>query len=156
MFKVKRSRGSFMEEYNKYLIKKNVNLSTLQSLCKDFNCIKVKSRSDKTKLFVHKKILKFSSNYTDILKISRQIFDLNIVKFIIFNKKQLAMFNSLQKKFLPFSEYNDKLSKLINFEKNVYEVEQKAEDFIEEIAFTNKFNNDIDRKLAKFYFNLIN
>ena len=108
---------------------------------------------EKQKLYVHRKIIEFSKNYTDIQLISKQIFDLNTLKYVLLNKKQLAIFNRIEKHFLPFSEYNDKLSKLINYEKNHFEITDKLNEFYNDIARRNRFESNIDRKLAKLYFN---
>ena len=116
-----------------------------------FKCFVNKLIKEKIRKFdILKKI---SSQYTDITKIIKKLNEISKLKFLLLNKKQLAVFNLIDSPHAPLATHKiPKYSEKYKYEMN-YELQKiKAEEFLS-TPISILFKNNIDRRLFKFMCN---
>lgn len=70
--------------------------SAVDQLCLLF-CKPFASKRLKAKEVIYKELLAYTRQYTDVLFLIDRIFEIEKLKFVLFNKKQLALFNAIKK-----------------------------------------------------------
>ena len=82
----------------------------------------------------------------------RQFHELQLIKFVLFNKKQLAIFENIGMPEDPFSKNKiSKINDLNYFQQNAKEQKVKAKEFFSGINNLNE--SKISKRLKKLYLN---
>jgi hypothetical protein len=99
-----------------------------------------------------KKLIQYMYKYIDVLQMMRQFHELQLLKFVLFNKKQLAIFENIGMPEDPFSKNKfSKINELNYFQQNAKEQKVKAKEFF---SGDNGLNDSkISKRLKKLYLN---
>jgi hypothetical protein len=153
MVKVDLINQHFMKRFEREKLRldkifsKGEYIATTLLLCKYCYSKKIKIKHEN-----YDRLVKTSMGYIDILKIVKNLQDFNKMKYVLFNKKQLAIFNLIED---PVYDHDDnkkrsKLTKTIKFEMNKMQLKEKAIEFLcEEESERDK--NIISRRLYKLF-----
>lgn len=104
----------------------------------------------KIKKVNHDYLCEITSEFTDIMKIVKNMQEIKKIKYIIFSKKQLAILNLLEDPEYPY-EYKkySKLNEKLKLEKNQTEITKKAIQFLKQDEYS-IFDDKFNKRLLKF------
>lgn len=96
-----------------------------------------------------RKLIQYMYKYIDVLQIMKQFHELQLLKFVLFNKKQLAIFQNIGMPEYPFNK--NKVSRVNDFHifrLDFKEQKTKAKEFFMESSLN---ESKIDKRLKKLY-----
>ncbi len=99
-----------------------------------------------------KKIAKFSSEYTDIIRMVKNVQEIQKIKYTVFGKKQLAVFNYLEDPYYPgsYRAFTSYMNKYMLFELDSNQLRKKALEFLEKSEVQQFKQDPINKRLHKF------
>lgn len=126
-------------------------LNSRESLLTHFFCLFCFSNQLKIKKTNHDYLCGIATEFTDIVKIIKNIQEMKIIKNVIFNKKQIAILNLLKETVSPYERESSNASNAI--ENNTFELKE-SENLSKAIKFFKQdentiFNDKINRRLLK-------
>jgi hypothetical protein len=152
MIKVDLINKHFIKRFEREKLRLDKIFSKGEYITSALLCKSCYSKKLKIKHENYDRLVKICMGYIDILKIVKNLQDFNKMKYVLFNKKQLAVFNLIED---PVYEHDgdkkaSKLTKTIKFEMNKMELQEKAIEFLcEEESERDK--NIISRRLYKLF-----
>jgi hypothetical protein len=96
-----------------------------------------------------RKLIQYMYRYIDVLQMMKQFHELQLIKFVLFNKKQLAIFQNIGMPEDPFNK--NKVSRVNDFhffQQDFKEQKNKAKEFFLESSLN---ESKIDKRLKKLY-----
>lgn len=98
------------------------------------------------------RLITYMNNYIDVLQMMRQFHELERLKFVLFNKKQLAIFQNIGIPEDPFNRKNFslRLNSFYDFQYDINKQRIKAQEFLEQPK--NFENSKISNRLKKMFF----
>ncbi len=96
-----------------------------------------------------KKLYDYSISYTDVLTIANKFSEIDKMKFVLLDQKQMAIFNIKAKLGDPLREKKNKMTELFIYDKDRLAQEKTLKEYIQSIS--DGYNpSAIDRKLINF------
>ncbi len=98
------------------------------------------------------KLIEYMYNYIDVLQMMRQFHELERLKFVLFNKKQLAIFQNIGIPEDPFNKKNlERLNTFYDFQYDTKAQKRKAKEFFRKDKFGSE--SKVTLRLKKLYLN---
>jgi hypothetical protein len=107
----------------------------------------------KLKYSHYNNLSKLTKMHVDVLKIIENLMDVSKLKYILFNKKQLAIFNSINYSYSHFQKKelsNWKILKRLRYESDKEAMNEKISEFLQ-LKQEEILNNNINRRLFENY-----
>lgn len=145
--KLRRKQSDFSENIIKCPTP-NENKKLILSLYEGFIlCLKRKrKRNQKERMYLE--YLKKSNQKLDLIEIMRKLDEIEKIKLILFDDRQLDVFNSLAKRYISFSKM-DKTQRVFKYKLNLARMEKKQRESIEKYVkvLREKDKNELEDKL---------
>ena len=133
------------DRFSKFKKIKKLTLSLWEKLV--LACKRKKNRNHKEKLYLE--YIRISNHKIDLIEILKKLEEIDKIKLLLFNQKQLLFFNSIDKRYIYLSkkEKNQGIFKYkINLDKISQQNKKLLEDYIQNV-YENKGCEEIDRRL---------
>jgi hypothetical protein len=117
-----------------------------------FPCFSRCSKRLRTINIIFTRLISHLNNYIDVLQMMRQFYELERLKFILFNKKQLAIFQNIGIPEDPFSrkKLNLRVNTFYDFQYDYQAQKIKAQEFFKKPTYSE--NSKINSRLKKMFF----
>ncbi len=100
------------------------------------------------------KLIEYMNNYIDVLQMMRQFHELERLKFVLFNKKQLAIFQNIGIPEDPFSKKSlARMNSFYSFQYDHKAQKKKVKEFFNNTNKNNQDDSKISSRLKKMFIN---
>ena len=144
---IRRKQSEFSENIIKYPTP-NENKKLLLSLYERLVLCLKRKRNRNQKEMMYLEYLQKSNQKLDLIEILRKLDEIEKLKLIIFDEKQLEVFNSLAKRYIYFSKA-DKSQRVFKYKLNLGRMDSKQRENLEKYVRTlrQKNKNELEEKL---------